>query len=164
MAPENVIKLPGKTLLIPSSDYITFPYELDSWCSNTLFFVEFLPKEQKNINIIWVYSYNFETLENFESCRYEWLQQELSIDDFKKIVTQYTNPDTILKNINKTKYLVEYQNCEDEWMSYCMEWKYWLIKDEFVHKIVVRWAFWTELSEKESIVLLDNEMDKVQLK
>lgn len=164
MTPENFIKLPGEILLIPGSDYITFPYELDNWCSNNLFFVEFLPKKQKDTTIVWVYTYNIETLEKFESCKYEWLQQELSINDFQKIVTQYSKSDATSKNINKMKYLVEYKNCKDEAISHCIEWQYRLVKDEFAHKIVVRWALWTKISDQELILLVDTEMSKIQLK
>jgi hypothetical protein len=52
MSPDNIVKLPGNVILSPNAEYIIFPYELQEGCSNNLFFVEFLPKVEKNTKII----------------------------------------------------------------------------------------------------------------
>jgi hypothetical protein len=163
MSPENNIKLPGQTFLIPNSNYITFPYKLQNWCSNHLFFVELLPKKQKYINISWIYSYNYEILEEFNDCKYDWLNEELDINTFERITDDYRYTGNT-KTLNETKYLTEYKQCQDHKYPYCLEWNYWFIKNKIAHKTIVTLKTWATISAKNAISLLDKEIEMQKLK
>jgi len=164
MSPETIVKLPGNVMLSPNDEYIIFPYELQEGCSNNLFFVEFLPKGERSTKIVWIYSYDIETLEKFNTCKYEWLDSELGIDNFEKIVKDYDTSSGIIKVLNNTKYLVEYYECKDYELPSCLEWNYWFIKNKVAHKIVVNLTTWDTVSQDYSIWLLDEEIDKQQVR
>ena len=162
---ENFVDLPWNTKLIPSKDYNIFTYELKDWCSNSSFFVETFTQTNKSTKILWLYVYDLETIEKFANCKHASMSFELNNLEFKNIIEKYGDKNNSnLKLLNNTKYFVNYNNCEDFQFEYCLEWKYRFVKNNVIYKIVANIVSWNVLSQENSILYLDEEISKRQIK
>lgn len=154
--------MPGNVVLYPSDDYTLFTYELDQWCSNSMYFIEGYTASNKSAKILWLYLYDELMLDAFSLCKDDLMDFTIDKSDYFRILWMYISWNLV--TLWSTSYVIEYTSCEDYEYPFCLEGKYYFVSKDTLYVLIARYTSWTISYDDVAISALEKEVEKWILK